>query len=88
MRPFNVRIQGAFYHNHLYGERGEEIFDLDAACAAADRQFPDWVEVFNGQEGVTREEWLGRGLVQPSPVLQGGRQEPQSQESQNGTDDR
>jgi hypothetical protein len=57
--PFSVRLVGQFYTLGLYDEHGRYIHDLDTAAAEAERQFgPDWREVGNGQQGISRDEWL------------------------------
>jgi hypothetical protein len=54
---FKVRLRGAFHSFELYDAAGREVFELAAAIAEAERQYgPDWTEVYNGEEGASREE--------------------------------
>jgi hypothetical protein len=57
--PFSVWLKGDFFAHGLYDERGCYIYDRDVAATEAERQFGDgWREVGNGQEGISRDEWL------------------------------
>ena len=57
--PFFVRLVGQSHTLSLYDERGRDIHDLDTAAAEAERRFgQDWREVGNGQQGISRDEWL------------------------------
>lgn len=54
---FKVKLVGAFHSNELYDDRGREIFHLADAVKAAEAQFgAEWEEVYNGEEGMVREE--------------------------------
>jgi len=60
MRPFSVELVGEFYTFKLYDSRGREIMDMQAAAEFAESEFgADWAGVFNGSEGIARDDWLG-----------------------------
>ena len=57
--PFGVRLAGQSQYLALYNRRGADIHDLEWAADAAEREHGDrWREVSNGQEGISRDEWL------------------------------
>lgn len=59
MRPFRVEVIGSFYTFELYDSRGREVFNIhDAAEAAEDEYGSDWSCVYNGQEAMTRDEYM------------------------------
>lgn len=56
---FRVSMRGSFHTYELYDASGKEIFDLNTACEEAERQFPrEWSDVFNGDVGASRNEYL------------------------------
>ena len=56
---FKVSMRGSFHTYELHDADGKEIFDLNKACEEAEWQFPrDWSEVFNGDVGTSRNEYL------------------------------
>lgn len=59
VRPFSVQLSGSFYTFNLYDANGREITDMSAAADFAESEFgTDWNEVFNGHEGIERDEYL------------------------------
>lgn len=55
---FSVRIVGSFYSYPLYDKRGREIRSLPEAIETAEEMYGDeWLEVFNGERGTSRDDW-------------------------------
>lgn len=58
MRRFEVRFVGGFFTYALLDEKGQEQYSLEDACTLAERMYGvDWKEVYNGETGISREEW-------------------------------
>jgi hypothetical protein len=58
-RPFKVRTVGSFYSYELLDERGCEVYSLEKAADIAEKVYEfSWQEVYNGEEGIDREDWL------------------------------
>jgi hypothetical protein len=52
-----IRFRGAGYANELYDGKGDNVYTLEDAIAAAEEQYgPTGWEVYNGQEGESRFE--------------------------------
>lgn len=48
---FMIHFKGAAHSNELYDAQGREIYDLEAAIAAAEEKYPgEEYEIYNGQE--------------------------------------
>lgn len=61
---FSVELRGVFYTLTLYDEKGREVFTLEEAIQAAENEYgSEWSAVFNGEEGVAREEIQSIGTV-------------------------
>ncbi len=59
MPKFMVELAGEFYTYELYNAAGEHIFNVSDAAESAEEQYgTDWQSVYNGIEGVEREEYL------------------------------
>ena len=59
MQPFSVRLVGSLYSFSLYDTDGWEITGMSAAADFAESEFgTDWTEVFNGSEGIERDEYI------------------------------
>jgi hypothetical protein len=59
MQPFSVKLCGSFYSAPLYDAVGREITDMTMAADFAENEFgAGWDEVFNGSEGIDRDEYL------------------------------
>lgn len=59
MRPFSVELAGSFYTYNLYNEDGKQIFDLMEAADRAEELYEiDWQGVYNGNEGIGREDYV------------------------------
>ena len=56
MHTFSVELVGSFYTHKLYDEKGREVFNLQDACQAAEREYGDgWAIVYNGEQALTRD---------------------------------
>lgn len=63
-QPFKVTFVGSFYSSELYDRHGKEVFTLDDAIQTAEELYgEDWKEVFNGQEGISRDETPTKGTT-------------------------
>lgn len=59
MRAFSFRLTGSFHSGPLYDQAGREVFSLAQAIAVVEDIYSDeWEKVFNGDEGISRPEWL------------------------------
>lgn len=57
-KQFRVCLVSTFYSMELYDERGDEVYDLGDACRVAEELYGEsWKEVYNGQFGLSRDEW-------------------------------
>ncbi len=64
MRPFLVRLSGSFYSFDMYDADGRELTDMSSAADYAESEFgTDWTEVYNGSEGIDRDEYIRRGCL-------------------------
>ncbi len=62
MTPFSVHLAGSMLTLNLYDADGREITDMLLAADRAECQFgADWVEIFNGSEGMDRDEYTQLG---------------------------
>ena len=53
-----------YYAFTLYDLRGKEVFDLGSACEAAEDIYgDDWTEVYNGIEGMNRDDYTATWTV-------------------------
>jgi hypothetical protein len=67
MQPFSVLLSGSFHSFNLYDAHGREITEMMAAADFAESEFgADWAEVFNGSEGIDRDEYT---QLRGSPCL-------------------
>jgi hypothetical protein len=58
---FSVELVGYFYSLELYDCRGSEVFELEEAVAVAEKEYGNkWQSVFNGNEGISREDWMAK----------------------------
>lgn len=56
MPAFHVLCPGSLYSHVLYNREGDHVHDLRTAVAVAEDAYgDDWLEVYNGLEGVERE---------------------------------
>lgn len=63
-RRFSCRLLGDFHSFVLYDHDGKEQFTLRDAAHAAELVYgSEWAEVFNGDEGVDRDEARHLGLL-------------------------
>ena len=57
-------ILAGFHSMTLYDRLGKEVFNLSEAAEVAEATFgEDWKEVFNGEVGVSRKEYLEKILT-------------------------
>jgi hypothetical protein len=57
-RPFKYGLVGSAYNMTLYDERGKEIYDFQTAIERVEKLTDgEWTEIYNGIEGITREDW-------------------------------
>jgi len=55
MPAFHVLHPGSLYSHVLYSREGDHVYDLATAVVVAeDMHGSDWLEVYNGLEGVER----------------------------------
>jgi hypothetical protein len=53
-----------FYAYALLDDKGAEQYDLHSAAQLAEDMYgDDWREVANGEDGISREEWLAEQEV-------------------------
>jgi len=56
---FMVKMKDSMHAYELYDDKGANVYDLDKAAEAAEAVHEDdWKEVYNGREGISRDEWL------------------------------
>jgi len=66
MPKFSFEFVGAFYTSTLYDDMGREVTELYAAAETAERMYgEDWSSVFNGNEGITRDEYIAWRDAEP-----------------------
>jgi hypothetical protein len=59
MPRFDVRFNGVFYSYALLDRQGREVHALSEACDLAESMCgSDWSEVYNGDAGTSRDEYL------------------------------
>jgi hypothetical protein len=55
MPAFHVLHPGSLYSHVLYCREGDHVYDLATAVVVAEQMYgDDWLEVYNGLEGVER----------------------------------
>jgi len=58
-KPFSVCLVGSFHSLEILDSRGREVYDMNEAIDVVESQYNDeWKEIYNGIEGISREEWL------------------------------
>lgn len=58
-KPFRVCFERTFHSSELYDQAGREVYDLGDACRVAEELYGEsWKEVYNGQFGLGRDEWV------------------------------
>ena len=63
-RAFSFRLLGGFHSHPLYDHDGEESFTLKEAAQTAELVYgSEWAEVFNGDDGMDRDEAIEEGLI-------------------------
>lgn len=56
---FSVEFVNSFYTSVIYDARGRECFDVVSAADAAEDLYGDgWSCVYNGEDSITREDYL------------------------------
>lgn len=84
MRGFSVELAGSFHTFKLLDARGHEITNVREAAAFAECEFSgDWQSVFNGDEALSREDYLFV-TVDPQELLDNGYTNIVSQDGDGG----
>lgn len=56
---FKITVAGIFHSFEIYTSNGRHIFDSRIAAERAEEIYGnEWCEVFNGTDGISRDEYL------------------------------
>ena len=58
-KAFKAAVRGSLYSIPVMNYAGGYVFDLSEACQQLESDYDgDWQEAYNGNDGISREEWL------------------------------